>query len=170
MESRTGEFTKMANVGRFQVMATLQAARAFVLGLPIPQAKSWGLNRAIFYAAAKRGFKSKPPAERPPTEVLKKPIVETPTTFQLGNDMAYKTKDKDGNVYFTIGGQTQMEKDFQRQVEARFAGKFDRAWQEALDLVKEFDREILLSQNDFYQLVYKPKRDDLAEKWTSELT
>ena len=44
-------------IGRFQVMATLQAARAFTLGLPLESAKSFGLNRAIFYAAAKRGFR-----------------------------------------------------------------------------------------------------------------
>ena len=159
----------MANVGRFQVMATLQAARAFVLGLPISQAKSWGLNRAIFYAAAKRGFKSKPVTERPITEIQKKPIIETPDTFLLGSEMAYKVKEKDDNVYFTIGGQIQMEKDFQKQVESRFAGKFEQAWKESIDLVKEFDREVLLSKNDFYQLVYKPKRDELAKKWTEEL-
>ena len=42
-------------------MATLQAARAYVLGMDLASAKSWGLNRAIFYAAAKRGFiKAKP--------------------------------------------------------------------------------------------------------------
>jgi len=41
---------------RLQVMATLQAARAFLLGLPLESAKSWGLNRAIFYAEAKRVF------------------------------------------------------------------------------------------------------------------
>lgn len=46
-------------VGRFQVMATLQAARAYVLGMRVASAKSFGLNRAIFYAAAKRGFKGK---------------------------------------------------------------------------------------------------------------
>lgn len=41
-------------VSRFQVMAVLQAARASVLGLDLEEAKSWGLNRAMFYAAAKR--------------------------------------------------------------------------------------------------------------------
>jgi hypothetical protein len=45
-------------VGRFQVMAILQAARAKVLGYSLNEAKSFGLNRAIFYAAAKRGFKT----------------------------------------------------------------------------------------------------------------
>jgi hypothetical protein len=150
-------------------MATLQAARALVLGLSESQSKSWGLNRAIFYAAAKRGFKAKPPVERSLSEIQKKPIIETPDTFHLGSEMAYKAKEKDGKVYFTIGGQIQTEKDFVRQVESRFAGKFDRAWKEAVDLVKEFDREVLLSQKDFYELVYKPKRDELAAKWTEEL-
>jgi hypothetical protein len=159
----------MANVGRFQVMATLQAARAFILGLPESRAKSWGLNRAIFYAAAKRGFKAKPLAERPLAEIQKKPITETPDTFLLGDEMAYKAKEENGSAYFTIGGKMQTEKDFQRQVESRFSGKFDRAWEEAVGLIKQFDREVLLSQNDFYRLVYKPKRDELAEKWTEEL-
>jgi hypothetical protein len=35
-------------VGRFQVMALLQAARAKVLGYPLDEAQSFGLNRAIF--------------------------------------------------------------------------------------------------------------------------
>jgi hypothetical protein len=47
----------MPKIGRFQVMAILQAARAEALGLPEDSAYSWGLNRAIFYAAAKRGFR-----------------------------------------------------------------------------------------------------------------
>lgn len=44
-------------VGRFQVMATLQAARGYVLGKDISTAKSFGLNRAIFYLAAKKVLK-----------------------------------------------------------------------------------------------------------------
>jgi hypothetical protein len=156
-------------VGRFQVMATLQAARALVLGLSEPLAKSWGLNRAIFYAAAKRGFKAKPPIERPLTEIQKKPVMETPDAFHLGSEMAYKTQGKDGQTYFTIGGQAQTEKDFERQITSRFGGKFDQAWKEALDLVKRFDQSVLLSQRDFYALVYKPERDKLASKWTELL-
>ena len=44
-------------VTRFVVMAMLQAARAESLGLPHDSALSWGLNRAIFFAAAKQGFR-----------------------------------------------------------------------------------------------------------------
>ena len=58
-------------MGRFQVMATLQAARAYVLGLPVASAKSFGLNRAIFYAAAKRGFKGKG-GVKPPSQFKSK--------------------------------------------------------------------------------------------------
>jgi hypothetical protein len=156
-------------VGRFQVMATLQAARALILGLPEPLAKSWGLNRAIFYAAAKRGFKAKPPVERPSTEIQRKPVMETPDAYHLGSEMAFKTQGKDGQTYFTIGGQLQTEKDFERQIASRFGGKFDEAWKEAVDMVKKFDRSVLLSQRDFYELVYKPQRDELASRWTELL-
>jgi hypothetical protein len=147
-------------------MATLQAARALVLGLPEPLAKSWGLNRAIFYATAKRGFKAKPPMERPLAEIQRKPVMETPDTFHLGSEMAYKTQGKDGQTYFTIGGQVQTEKDFEKQIASRFGEKLNEAWREAVDMVQQFDRSVLLSQRDFYELVYKPNRDSLALRWT----
>jgi hypothetical protein len=35
-------------VGRFQVMALLQAVRAQAQGYPLDEAESFGLNRAIF--------------------------------------------------------------------------------------------------------------------------
>jgi hypothetical protein len=40
-------------------MAILQACRAEVLGLDHDSALSWGPNRAIFYAAAKRGLRGR---------------------------------------------------------------------------------------------------------------
>lgn len=153
-------------VGRFQVMATLQAARARVLGLSEPEAKSWGLNRAIFYAAAKRGFKEKtPPQKREWSEIVRKPIHETREAYYLGDEMAYKTK-KEGKTYFTIGGEVQTESDFRRQIESRFGKTFAEAWKEALAIIKQFPREVLLSQSRFYEQVYKPRRDDLAAKWS----
>ena len=77
-------------VGRFQVMAVLQAARALALGLSELKAKAWGLNRAIFYAVAKKGFKQKiRPRIRERNEVLQKPILKTREAYFLGNEMAY---------------------------------------------------------------------------------
>jgi hypothetical protein len=160
-------------VGRFQVMAVLQAARALVLGLPEPAAKSWGLNRAIFYAAAKRGFKGAsavaPPKPRTWTEVQAKPVAETREVFHLGDEMAYKAQATTAAAYFTIGGQVQTEQDFQRQIASRFGATFAQAWKQALALIGQFDREVLLSQRAFFERVYRPNRDTLATQWTEAL-
>jgi hypothetical protein len=78
-------------VGRFQVMATLQAARARELGLSETRAKSWGLNRAIFYAAAKRGFKH--PARAPgKIGAEQRPVAKAGKVYYLGNEMAYTAR------------------------------------------------------------------------------
>ena len=65
----------------------------------------------------------------------------------------------------TIGGETQTLEDFKRQIEDRFGSAFEKAWEEAMRLMKEFDEETLLSQRLFYERVYKPRRDELAKKW-----
>ncbi len=136
-------------------MATLQAARAKALGLPLASAKSWGLNRAIFYAAAKRGFKSPASPRKRDARVRE---------FWLGDDKAYKIR-AHRTTLFTIGGKVQTPTDFGRQVVSRFAGTFRDAWKEATKLVGRCDRRVLESQNGFYLTVYRPRRDELARKW-----
>ena len=150
-------------VGRFQVMATLQAARAFELGLPMDSALSWGLNRAIFYAAAKRGFKGGA-ATSPQKHYHTGSDAESPEEYHLGDEKAYKAPGK--KTLFTIGGKAQTKEDFERQISSRFGAKFQSAWEDALDYVRQFDRETLLSGEDFFASVYRPKRDEFAEKWT----
>jgi len=71
-----------------------------------------------------------------------------------------------GRMLFTIGGKVQSEADFKRQVASRFGEKFSAAWRDALDLLGNYDRDTLLSQNSFYRDVYKPNRDSLVEKWS----
>lgn len=137
-----------------------------ILGMSESTAKSWGLNRAIFYAAAKRGFKKKPMMVRTKERMFRKPIEETKTVYHLGDEMAFKAVRK-GRTYFTIGGQVQTGADFEKQIEGRFAGTFEKAWKEALALLKKYDREVLLSQRSFYEMVYKPRRDILADKWSA---
>ena len=44
--------------------------------------------------------------------------------------------------------------------------KFSAACRDALDLLGNYDRDTLLSQNAFYRDVYKPNRDSLVEKWS----
>lgn len=141
-------------VSRFQVMAMLQAARAHALGLPLESAYSWGLNRAIFVAAAKRGFKGGGAKSSKGSGV-----------YRLGDDMAFK-RERKGVLLFTIGGEVQTREDFEKRVASRFGTSFSDAWKEALAYVKTFDKETLLSADSFFKEVYRPRRDDFAEAWT----
>jgi len=143
-------------------MALLQAARAKELGLSDSRAKSWGLNRAIFYAAAKRGFKTR---AGPHGKGGRKSVEKRKETFLLGDEMAYTSK-KGARTYFIIGGTPQTEADFERQITARFGTHFNRAWKEALRIVNEYPDDVLRSQNRFFNEVYRPRRDELALKWT----
>ena len=152
-------------VGRFQVMTLLQAARAYTLGLPLESAYSWGLNRAVFIAAAKRGFKGGSSSGQGGAGEGRNTKREG--TFSLGDDLAYKVE-KDGVLFFTIGGRIQTMEEFDKRVKARFGKRFPAAWKEALAYVKEFDKETLLSGDGFFQTVYRPVRDEWAERWSAE--
>jgi hypothetical protein len=79
--------------------------------------------------------------------------------------MAYCVKLGD-RKYFLIGDDLQTPEDFKKQIEDRFKGKFEEAWKEAIEIVKSYDKGVLLSQRYFYEAVYKPRRDELAEKWS----
>lgn len=140
-------------------MAVLQAARGRALGLPLVSARSWGLNRAIYYAAAKRGFKGAP--GRIPTAPKG---ARTVREVFLGDDKGYAVS-TGGATLFTIGGELQTPEEFRRQIEARFAGTFAEAWREATAIIEAQPRAVLESQNDFYMKVYRPRRDVLAAKW-----
>ena len=146
-------------------MALLQAARAYTLGLPLESAHSWGLNKSIFIAAAKRGFRGGSGAGKGGDRGGGSRTSEAKDVYHLGDDVAYK-KDVDGTLLFTIGGEVQTEADFDRQVKARFGNFFPAAWKEALAYIKGFDKETLLSTEGFFREVYRPVRDELAEKWT----
>ena len=150
-------------VGRFQVMSLLQAARAYTLGLPLESAYSWGLNRAIFIAAAKRGFKGASSVEAGTGAGR---TSKREGTYMLGDDMAHKTE-INGVLLFTIGGRVQTKEEFDKRVQARFGKTFQAAWTEALHYVKGFDRGVLLSSDEFFRDVYRPVRDELADKWSA---
>ncbi len=146
-------------------MAMLQGARARYLGLPEESAYSWGLNRAIWYAAAKRGFSGGGGGGAGPGggEAKAKPA----NVFYLGQDFAYRDPSSE-KVLFTLGGKTQTEAEFRDKIASRFGGQrnFQKAWQEASSIVAEAGEDLLKSGETFYSLVYKPRRDDLVAKWT----
>ena len=147
------------------MMALLQAARAYVLGLPLESAYSWGLNRAIFIAAAKRGFKGGSGGAGGEGGAKVRKTSKEAGVYYLGDDMAFKDE-KGGVLRFTIGGEVQTKEDFERQVKSRFGGAFPTAWKEAVTYVKKFDKQTLLSADGFFREVYRPRRDELAGKWT----
>ncbi len=152
-------------ISRFIVMAMLQAARARRLGLEESSAHSWGLNRAIFYAAAKQGFRGTPGSGKTgePT-----PAPRPDETYPLGDDFAYRDPTS-ATLRFRIGGEAQTEEVFRRQIAERFGSEanFRKAWAEATSIVSEYDETVLKSGRQFYATVYRPRRDDLAAAWTA---
>lgn len=156
----------MATVGRFQVMATLQAARAHALGLSLNEAKSWGLSRAIFFAAAKRGFhrtKGESEGHKQPAHRAKHHADEE--TYTLGGEEAYILRDRSDGLRFRFGDEEQTARDFDRQIIARFPD-WDAAWSEARRIINDADPDDLNSQHRFYEHIYKPRRDTLAKRWS----
>jgi hypothetical protein len=154
------------SINRFTVMAILQAARANALGMTRTSSYSWGLNRAIFYAAAKRGF-LRGKAGTGDSESSHEPASRS--TYLLGDEQGFRDPGSE-KLSFTIGGRTQTEEDFRLQVEARFGSpeNFRAAWDEARRIVDGYGREILDSRRRFYEEVYKPRRDALVEKWAGK--
>ena len=158
-------------VGRFQVMALLQAARAKALGYPLDEAESFGLNRAIFYAAAKRGFKrgasSKHQGEQHTLkEAPGKSITKTIQQDALGDETAYYVE-MDGKKRYVMGDEILEPDDFNKQVAERFGHAFPQAWEQAVQIVEQTDRATLESRRHFYEEVYKPRRDELAKAWSA---
>jgi hypothetical protein len=157
-------------VGRFQVMALLQAARATTLGYSLDEAESFGLNRAIFYAAAKRGFKGGPSSKHPGeqhvlTESPGKNVTKTIHQDALGDEGAFYVE-MDGKKRYVMGEEILEPGDLPAEVAERFGQAFPQAWQQAVQIVEQTDRATLASRRKFYEEVYKPRRDELAKAWS----
>ena len=154
---------RKARIGRFQVMAILQAARYYLLTGDIERAKSFGLNRAIFYAWAKRYGKYRPPPERriePGKEVVKVKEDDRDIVY-VGNEGAYISE----RGWFIIGDKEQLPQDYDRQVVAKIGSivPYEEVWKEVLEYLKSFPKSYLLDQQKFYEKVYKPIRDEFLE-------
>ncbi len=147
-------------IGRFQVMALLQAARYYLLKEDLNKAKSFGLNRAIFYAWAKRSG-GKP--RRRYAAGAAAPSMPAPSRSmeKIGNEAAYVTE----SGLFTIGDEVQRPEDYDREIVQRIEPfvPYEEAWKAALNYLKTFPKEILLDQRQFYEKVYLPVRDHFDE-------
>jgi hypothetical protein len=155
---------KRGKIGRFQVMALLQAARYFILTGEEEKAKSFGLNRAIFYAWAKRRGIAKPPPRRtaPSGHEVAKERKEGKTLVYIGNEGAYTSEDG----WYTIGEESQLPQEYERQIASKIDQvlPYERAWKSALEYLRNFPRGDLLDQSKFFSEVYRPVRDGFLEE------
>ncbi|MCD6301064.1 MAG: hypothetical protein J7L82_03225 [Staphylothermus sp.] len=152
--------------GRFPVMALLQAARYYVLYGDLDKAKSFGLNRAIFYAWAKYyGPQKRTALYKPSTpRRIYGSRVSGPTRWV---EVAGEKVQMNDKGYYVMGGIEQRPEDYDRYVAKKFeeAGiKYEEAWRKALEYIRKFPKTILLDPQKFYKEVYEPARDRFVEK------
>lgn len=154
-----------AKLGRFQVMALLQAARYYALTGDLEKAESFGLNRAIFYAWAKHyGPSARSRAKVSATGPRRPPNIEREDIRMveaLGEEV-YVTRDG----WFAMGGIPQRPDDYDRQVARVIESviSYEEAWRRALEYVKSFPRSALEDPQQFYSRIYEPVRDEFIEK------
>ncbi|MGC9079117.1 MAG: hypothetical protein ACP5G1_00040 [Nanopusillaceae archaeon] len=154
------------NVGRFQIMALLQAARYYLLYGDLNKAKSFGLNRAIFYAWAKY--------YRPVYGRSKRKIFfgKGEKNYSISKDIEFI---KVGNEevpynkitgFFHMGDKDQTPEDYDKEVKDKIDGiiDYEKAWNFALEYLKKFPKSVLENQQEFYKRVYEPIRDRFLEE------
>jgi len=151
--------------GRFQVMALLQAARYYLIMGDLEKAKSWGLNRAIFYAWAKYYGPSQQPWRYRLDRLLHRPkLVEGKTEKKCPEgfkEVLGECVQVSSRGWFVIGGQEQTPLDFEKQVKMKVQKvlSWDLVWKAALDYVSKFPEWVLKNPQKFYKFVYEPIRD-----------
>lgn len=148
---------KGGRIGRFQVMALLQAARYFILKGDLDKAKSFGLNRAIFYAWAKH---YKVGRKKKGTEITGE---KGELRFEsIGTEQAPVSP----RGFFVMGDQEQKPEDFDKEIADKIEQTipFKLAWEAALKYLKRFPTKVLLDQQEFFKKVYEPVKDDFIDR------
>ena len=161
-------------IERFNVMAILQAARYYLLTGDLDKAKSFGLNRAIFYAYLKYYGRFKAYSRR--GEAGSAHITDSETKEGEVRSSKASIPVEDGvevsnDGFFIIGDKVQTPEDFDRNVvrKVEVIMPFDVVWEAALKYVARFPRHILVDPQKFYKHVYEPVRDGFIKKVVKEL-
>src|SRR4051812_31161741 len=133
------------SITRFQVMAILQAARAATLGFDFAEAKSWGLNRALFYAAAKREWKRAKArgAKRPTIAEYEACKTHHDPVYVLGGEKSFRARDFSEGLRFKFGAEIQEPKDFDNLVKSKLGESWGKVWNEAITLIRNSHRRDL---------------------------
>jgi len=161
---------KALGLGRFQVMALLQAARYYKLTGDLEKAKSWGLNRAIFYAWAKY-YGSREPrvvAAKLREEDVKR-LLESSESGKCPEDYVLVLGEcvkQSPRGFYEIGSVEQTPLDFDQQVTLKIKRVADpeTVWRAIVEYVSRFPDWVLKKPQYFYKYVYEPVRDTLLVK------
>jgi hypothetical protein len=94
-----------------------------------------GLNRAIFIAAAKKGFKSGSASKG--KSGRGKVATSESAAYNLGDDMAYKEEMR-GVMLFTIGGQVQTREGIRETGQVEVRKQLFRSMERSTDICEEF--------------------------------
>ena len=158
------------SIGRFQVMGLLQAARYYLLTGDLEKAKSFGLNRAIFYAWAKHYGKGYVPRQYRPEPYTVQALVQESDRklVDVIGEPVYLSK----NNYFIIGDKEQTPEDFDKSIKNKIEEviPFEIAWEAALKYVSRFPETILRDSRRFFEEVYEKVRDSFLEKVVKEIS
>ena len=168
MPRRAAPARRPGEPGRFPVMALLQAARYYLLTGDEAKAKSFGLNRAIFYAWAKYYGPARSAARRlhRPPHAARGGSGGEAGAGGLVEVLGERVKVGPGG-WFMMGDREQTPEDFERNVARKFeeAGiPFEEAWRAALEYVSRFPESVLRDPQRFFKEVYEPVRDAFTEK------
>lgn len=165
------DLVRFAGLGRFHVMALLQAARYYRLFGDLEKAWSWGLDRAVFYAWAKHYGRERRRA------VTLRELEEAAARGPRGGGgcpegmvrVLGECVEVGRGGWFAFGGVEHTPGEFRRRVVEKVSKlvPWERAWRAALEYVSRFPERVLRDPRLFYKYVYEPVRDrffvDLVE-------
>ncbi len=154
-------------IDRFQVMGLLQAARYYLLTNDMEKAKSFGYNRAVFYAWAKHyGGRVKYYSGT-------RRIHSTKQTTSVMENRSWKQTSILGEPvivsprgWYGMGGEEHLPKHYDENIvrKIEIVIPYEIAWKAALNYLKRFPREVLVDQQKFFKHVYQPVRDSFIEE------
>ncbi len=164
---KVGKQISWREVDRFQVMGLLQAARYYLLTNDVEKAKSFGYNRAVFYAWAKhyggrvRYYSS---TRRTQSTIQATSTVEDRSWRQasvLGEPVTISPRG-----WYGMGGEEHLPKHYDENIARKIEVvlPYEIAWKAALNYLKRFPKEILVDQQKFFKYVYQPVRDNFIEE------
>lgn len=162
---RESDRLRLAGIGRFQVMALLQAARHYLLYRDMEKAKSFVLNRAVFYAWAKHyGSSSNVQGRARWLEKIEKSVDKREGV--QGSRVLGEVVEVSPRGFYVFGGEEQTPRDYDRQVTLRIskAIPYEKAWRAALEYLSKFPKEVLENPQRFFKEAYEPVRDDFFIK------